>query len=90
MTPPALERELQLVWAFDFVFSLEEFLAPWLARALGALVDHVANSETVIAGSVGAQSRELLTCLAGLEELTFKRSMLAPEFALTHNAHNLS
>jgi hypothetical protein len=75
---PSLEWEHQLVWTFDFVFGLQEFFTPWLARALGALVDHVANSETVIAGSVGTQARELLTCLAGLEELAFKLSVLAP------------
>lgn len=43
-----------------------------------ALVDHVANSETVIAGSFGTGARELVTCLAGLEELTFERTVLAP------------
>jgi hypothetical protein len=73
-----LERDHQLVWTFDFVLGLQEFFSPWLARALGALVDHVANSETVIAGSFGARARELLTCLAGLEELAFERSVLAP------------
>jgi hypothetical protein len=75
---PALEGDQQLVWAFDFIFGLQEFLTPWLAGALGALVDHVSNSETVIAGSFGAGARELLTCLAGLEELAFERSVLTP------------
>jgi hypothetical protein len=87
---PALEREQQLVWAFDFVFSLQEFFTPWFARALGALIDRVANSETVIAGSFGAGARELVTCLAGLEELAFERSVLAPQFALTDDARKLS
>jgi hypothetical protein len=87
--PTLLERDHQLVWTFDFVFGLKEFFAPWLARALGALVDHVANGETVIAGSFRARARELLTCLAGLEELAFERSVLIPQFVLTHDAHNL-
>jgi hypothetical protein len=85
----ALERDHQLVWTFDFVLGLQEFFTPWLARALGALVDHAANGKTVIAGSFGARARELLTCLAGLEELVFERSVFAPQFALTHDAHNL-
>jgi hypothetical protein len=42
----------------------------------------------VIAGSFGARARELLTCLTGLEELAFERSVLAPKLALTHDAHN--
>ena len=47
---------------------------------------YVADGETVIAGSVGAQARELLTCLAGLEELAFERSVLAPQFTLTRDS----
>jgi hypothetical protein len=86
---PALERDQQLVRAFDFAFGLQEFFSPWFARALGALVDHVADSETVIASSFGAGARELVTCLAGLEELAFERPVLAPQFALTHDTHNL-
>jgi hypothetical protein len=76
--PTLLERDHQLVWTFDFVFGFQEICAPGLARALGALVDHVANSETVIAGSFGTGARELVTYLARLEELAFERSVLAP------------
>jgi hypothetical protein len=75
---PALKRNQQLVWAFDFIFGLEEFLTPWLACALGALVDHVTNRETVIAGSFRAVARKLVTCLTGLEELAFECSVLPP------------
>jgi hypothetical protein len=75
---PALERDQQLVRAFDFAFGLLEFFTPWFARALGALIDRVANSETVIAGSFGAGARKLVTGLAGLEELAFQRSVFAP------------
>ena len=75
---PALERDQQLVCTFDFVFSLQEFFSPWFARALGALIDHVSNSETVIAGSFGAGARELVTCLAGLEEFAFEVPVLTP------------
>ena len=46
----ALEREQQLVRAFDFLFGLQKFFTPRFARTLGALVDRVANSETVITG----------------------------------------
>ena len=86
---PALEWNQKLVWAFDFVFGLEEFFTPWLACTLGAFVHHVANRKTVIAGSLGAGAGKLITCFAGLEELTFERSVLAPKFALTHHAHNV-
>jgi hypothetical protein len=75
---PPLVRDPQLVGAFDFVLGLQEFFTPWFARALGALVDHVANGETVIAGSFGAPARELLTCLAGFEKLAFESPVLAP------------
>jgi hypothetical protein len=68
---PALEREHQFIRAFDFVFGLQKFVAPWFAGALGALVDGAANSETVIARSFGAGAREFLTSFAGLEELAF-------------------
>jgi hypothetical protein len=84
-----LVRNHQLVWAFNFVLGLQEFFTAWLARALGALIDRVANGVTVIAGSFGARARKLLTGLAGLEELAFERSVLAPQFAFTHDAHNL-
>ena len=73
-----LEWEQPLIWAFDFVFGLQEFFTPWFARALGTLIDRVANSKTVIAGPFGAGARELLTCPTGLEELAFERSVLAP------------
>jgi hypothetical protein len=73
-----LVRDHQLVWTFDFVLGLQEFFTPWLARALGTLVDRVANGVTVITSSFGARARKFLTCLAGLEELTFERSVLAP------------
>ena len=75
---PALERDQQLVGAFDFVFGLEEFFSPWFARALGTLIDRVANSETVIAGSFGAGARKLVTGLAGLKEFAFELPVLAP------------
>jgi hypothetical protein len=84
-----LEWEHQLVGPFDFVLGLQEFFTPWLARTLGALVDHVANGETVIAGSFGATARELLARPAGLEELAFECPVLVPQFVLTHDAHNL-
>lgn len=67
----ALEGDQCLVWAFDFVFGLEEFFTPWFTCALGAFVNGIANSETVIAGPFGAGARKLLTRLARLEELAF-------------------
>ena len=84
-----LEREQCPVWAFDFVFGLEEFFTPRFASALGALVNRVPNSETVIAGSLGAAAGELLASLAGLEELAFERSVLVPQFVFTDDAHAL-
>jgi hypothetical protein len=64
--------------------SLQRF-----ASALGALVNRVPNSETVIAGSLGAAAGELLASLAGLEELAFERSVLVPKFVFTDDAHAL-
>jgi hypothetical protein len=84
-----LERDQCLVWAFDFLFGPEEFFAPRFACALGALVNRAPNSETVIAGPLGAGAMKLLACLAGLEELAFERSVLAPQFAFTDDAHTL-
>jgi hypothetical protein len=75
---PALERKQQLVRAFDFALGLQEFFAPWFGRALGALIDRVANSETVIAGSFGAGARELVAHLARLEQLALERPVLVP------------
>jgi len=84
-----LERDQWLVWTFDFLFGLEEFLTPRFAGALGALVNRVPNRETVIAGSLGAAAGELLASLAGLEELAFERSVLVPQFVFTDDAHAL-
>jgi hypothetical protein len=84
-----LKRNQQFVWAFDFVFGREEFFTPWFTCALGALINGVANSKTVIAGPLRAAARKLVTYLARLEELAFERPMLAPQFALTDDAHNL-
>jgi hypothetical protein len=85
-----LKRQQQLVGALNFVFSLEEFFTPRLACALGALIDRVVNSETVIASSIGAGTRELLTSFAGLKELAFEGSVLAPQLAFTDDAHFFS
>jgi len=84
-----LERDQGLVWTFDFLFGLEEFFTPRFAGALGALVNRVPNRETVIAGSSGTAAGELLASLAGLEELAFERSVLAPQFVFTDDAHAL-
>ena len=43
----------------------------------------------MIAGPLGAGARELLAFLAGLEELAFERTVLAPQFAFTDDAHRL-
>jgi len=43
----------------------------------------------VIAGPLRAGGRELLAGLAGLEELAFERSVLAPQFPFTDDAHAL-
>ena len=75
MLPP-LERKQDFVRVFDFFFSFEEFFAPRFACTLGTLIDDVANSETVIAGSFGAVSGKLVTCLARLKELTFEGPVL--------------
>jgi hypothetical protein len=75
---PTLKRGQPLVWAFDFVLGIEEFFTPWLACALGALVNHVAHSEAVIAGPVGAGPRELIACLAGREGLNLEGPVFAP------------
>jgi hypothetical protein len=75
---PTLKRDEPLVWAFDFVLGIEEFFTPWLACALGALVNHVAHCETVIAGPLGAGSRELIACLAGLEKFNREGPVFAP------------
>jgi hypothetical protein len=82
-----LEGDQHLVWAFDFVLGLQELFTPWLAGALGTLVNRVADRETVVAGTLGAGARKLLACLAGLEELAFECSVLAPKFALTDDAN---
>jgi hypothetical protein len=84
-----LERDQWLVWAFDFLFGIEEFFTPRFACALGALVNRAPNSEAVIAGPLGAGARELLASLADLEELAFERSVLAPQFVFTDDAHAL-
>jgi hypothetical protein len=84
-----LEGNYRLVWAFDFIFGFEKFFTPWFAHALGALVDHIANSKTVIAGPLGAGAREPLASLAGLEKLAFEGPVLAPQFAFTDDAHAL-
>jgi hypothetical protein len=73
-----LKRKQQLVWTFDFALGLQEFFTPWFARALGALVDRVADRVTVIAGPFGAGARELVTYLAGLEQLALKRPVFVP------------
>src|SRR5690348_7875586 len=39
----SLEGEEHLVWAFDFLFGLQEFFAPRFSHALGTLVNRVAN-----------------------------------------------
>jgi hypothetical protein len=77
MLPP-LKRDELLVWTFDFGLGLEEFFTPWLACALGALVNHVANGETVIAGPLGTGPRELIAYLAGREELKPQGPVFAP------------
>jgi hypothetical protein len=89
-TSSLLERKQLLVRAFDFLFGLQEFLAPRFARALGALVDRIANCVTVIAGSFGTGARKLLAGFARLEELAFQRSVLIPEFVLANDAHKSS
>jgi hypothetical protein len=38
---------------------------------------------------LGAGARELLASLADLEELAFERSVLAPQFVFTDDAHAL-
>jgi hypothetical protein len=73
-----LERKRHLVWAFDFVFGLQEFFTPWFACTLGALVNRVADSETVITGPFRAGAREPFARLAWLEELALKRAVFAP------------
>jgi hypothetical protein len=73
-----LKRDQRLVWAFDFLFRLQEFFAPRFAVALRTLVNRVANSVTVIAGSFGAVARKLLTFLARLRELAFQIPVFAP------------
>jgi hypothetical protein len=85
----ALEREHQFVRALDFVFGLQKFFTPWFARALGALVDRVANREAVIAGSIRTVAWKLLTFLAGFEKHAIELSMLFPEFVFTNDAHSL-
>jgi hypothetical protein len=85
----ALEREQQFVRTFNFLFGLQEFFAPWFARALGALVDRVADGEAVIAGPFGTGAGKLFTFLAGFEELAFEHPMLLPQFVLTDDAHNI-
>jgi hypothetical protein len=85
----ALEREHQFVQALNFVFGLQKFLTPWFAHALRTLVDGVANCEAVIAGSIRAVARKLLTFLAGFEKHTLDLSMLFPEFVFTNYAHSL-
>jgi hypothetical protein len=91
--PPPLEnsrsQDQRLVWAFDFLFGLEEFFTPWFACTLWALVNGIANSETVIAGALGAGARELFACLAGLDELAFERPVLFPQFVFADDAHDL-
>jgi hypothetical protein len=85
----ALERNQWLVWAFDFLFGLEEFFTPRFTCALGARANRAPNSETVIAGPLRAGGRELLAGLAGLEELAFERPVLVPQFVFTDDAHAL-
>jgi hypothetical protein len=84
-----LEWDQWHFWIFDFLFGLDEFFTPRFACTLGALVNRISNSETVIAGSLGAGARELLASLAGFEELAFERSVLAPQFVFTDDAHAL-
>jgi len=84
-----LARGQCLVWTFDFLFGLEEFFTPRFACALGALVNRVPNSETVIAGSLRAGAGELLAFLARLKELAFERPVLIPQFVFTYDAHAL-
>lgn len=43
----------------------------------------------MIAGPLGAGTGELLASFAGLEELAFERSVLAPQFVFTDDAHAL-
>ncbi len=74
----SLKKDQWLVWAFDFLFGLEEFFTPWFACTLGALVNDVADSVTVIASPLGAGARELLAFLARFEEFAFERPVLFP------------
>jgi hypothetical protein len=69
--------------------GLEEFLTPRFACAVGALVNRVPNSVTVIAGPLGTGAGEFLAFLADLEELAFERSVLVPQFVFTDDAHAL-
>jgi hypothetical protein len=73
-----LKRKRHLVWAFDLVFGLQEFFTPWFACTLGAVVNGVADSETVITGPFRAGSMEPFTRLAWFEELAFECPVLAP------------
>jgi hypothetical protein len=77
-TRASLERKRHLVWAFDLVFGLEEFFTPLLACTLGALVNRIADRETVITSAFRAGSMEPFTRLAWFEELAFERPVLAP------------
>jgi hypothetical protein len=73
-----LEGEQRIIGAFDFGFGLQKFLTPWLSSTLGALLNCVADSKAVIASSFRAGAWKLFARLAPLEELAFKRPMLAP------------
>ena len=73
-----LERHQRVVGAFDFRFGLEKFFTPWFASALGALVNRVADSETVVAGPFGTGSGKLLASFTRLEKFSFERSVLFP------------
>jgi hypothetical protein len=82
-----LERHQRLVWAFDFLFGIEKLFTPWFANAFGALVNRVAYSETVVAGSLGTGSGKLLASPTRLEKFSFERSVLFPQFVFADDAH---
>ena len=71
--------------AFDLCFGREKLLAPWLALALGTLVDGVAYAEAVVAG-LPVVAGKLAALGARIEGAGLGVAMLLIELVLADNA----
>src|SRR5258708_7294796 len=75
-------------WRITFNLGLgaEKFLAPWLAATFGALIDGVANGETVVAG-LALVAGKLAALRTRIKRPSFSVAVFLVKLMLTNNAH---